>query len=217
MGAGKTESRSLTLIPKTFALMVWVLIPGKKVWHNYSGMDNKVHYMSTVPGEETHEITQIVERNVNALLHRKKEDRKKRSLSEKIVGAITAFAASMLSVFIHLILFSTWITWNLGILNLKPFDPNFIILATFAAVEAIFLTTFVLIGQKHMNAQAEKWAELDLQVSLLTEHEVTRILTLITAVARKMDLEVAGDEEIEELSKDIHPEKVLDTMEKASQ
>ncbi len=162
-------------------------------------------------------ITQIIERNVTALLHRKKEDREKRNLTEKIVSSVTAFAASMLSVFIHSILFSAWIIWNLGFLHLKPFDPNFIFLATFAAVEAIFLTTFVLIGQKHMNAQAEKWADLDLQVSLLTEHEVTRILTLITAVAKKMDIEVAVDPEIEELSKDIHPEKVLDTMEKASQ
>jgi len=36
-----------------------------------------------------------------------------------------------------------------------------------------------------MNAQAEKWAELDLQISLLTEHEVTRILTLIPAISRE--------------------------------
>ncbi|MGJ8868739.1 DUF1003 domain-containing protein, partial [Salmonella enterica] len=72
-----------------------------------------------------------------------------------------------------------------------------IMLATFAAVEAIFLTTFVLIGQRHMNIQSEKWAELDLQISLLTEHEVTRILTAITAVAKKMDIEVVKNKEIE--------------------
>lgn len=68
-----------------------------------------------------------------------------------------------------------------------------------------------------MNIQSEKWAELDLQISLLTEHEVTRILTLITAVAKKMDIEVVKNKEIEELSKDIHPDNVLDTMEKAAQ
>lgn len=67
-----------------------------------------------------------------------------------------------------------------------------------------------------MNAQADKWSELDLQISLLTEHEVTKILTLITAIAKKMNIEVAQNKEIEELSKEVHPEKVLDTMEKAS-
>jgi len=166
---------------------------------------------------ETPEVLQIVERNVNALLNRKKEDREKRSLTEKIVDAITSFAASMVSVFTHSVLFGIWIFWNLGFLGLKPFDANFIILATFAAVEAIFLTTFVLIGQKQMNAQAEKWAELDLQISLLTEHEVTKVLTVVTSLAKKLSIEVVEDKEIEELSKDIHPDNVLDTMEKASQ
>jgi uncharacterized membrane protein len=162
------------------------------------------------------DITKIVERNVNALVNRKKEDLKKRSLTQKFISAITSFAGSMSSLYIHSILFGVWIIWNMGLLHLKPFDPSFIILATFAAVEAIFLTTFVLIGQRHMNVQAEKWAELDLQISLLTEHEVTRILTLITAMAKKMDVEVVEDKEIQELSKDIHPDNVLDTMERAS-
>jgi uncharacterized membrane protein len=167
--------------------------------------------------EETSHIAQIIERNVNALLKRKQLDKKRRSAVEKFGVVVTSFAGSMVSVVVHLILFGGWIAWNLGWLGWKPFDHSFIIMATFAAVEAIFLTTFVLIGQKHMNAQADKWAELDLQVSLLTEHEVTRILTLVTAVAKKFDIEVAEDKELEELSKDIKPEKVLDTMEKAIQ
>jgi len=162
------------------------------------------------------QMAQVVERNINALLHRKKEDSRKRTLTERMVDAVTAFAATMASVYVHLALFGSWVAWNLGWLGVKPFDPNFIILATFAAVEAIFLTTFVLIGQKRMNEQAEKWAELDLQVSLLTEHEVTKVMNLVIAMAKKMDIKEAHDKENEELSKDIHPEKVLDTMEKAS-
>ncbi len=172
--------------------------------------------MNVTPENETPDISKIVQRNVNALVYRKQQDLRKRTLTEKVIGTITSFAGSMTSLYIHLAIFGVWILWNLSVLNLKPFDPSFIILATFAAVEAIFLTTFVLIGQKHMKIQADKWAELDLQVSLLTEHEVTRILTLITAVAKKMDIEVVEDKEIEELSKDIHPDHVLDTMEKAS-
>jgi uncharacterized membrane protein len=166
--------------------------------------------------DEVPQTAKVVERNVNALLHRKKEEDRKRNFQERMVDAVTAFAGSMLSLYIHLIFFGTWITWNSGWTSLKPFYPSFIILATFAAVEAIFLTTFVLIGQKRMNIQADKWAELDLQVSLLTEHELTRIMNLITAIAKKMEIEEAHDEEIEELSKDIHPEKVLDTIEKSS-
>lgn len=164
--------------------------------------------------DEIPEIAKVVERNVNVLLHRKKEENRKRNFKERIVDSITSFAGSMSSVYVHFILFGSWVVWNLGLLGVKPFDPSFIILATFAAVEAIFLTTFVLISQNRMNQQADKWAELDLQVSLLTEHEVTRLLTLVSAIAKKMDIDEAHDKEIEELSKETHPEKVLDTMEK---
>ncbi len=166
---------------------------------------------------EIPEMAKVVERNVNALLHHKKEEIRNRNLQEKLVDAVTAFASSMLSLYVHLFFFGSLIILNLGWFDLKPFDPHFIFLASLASIEAIFLTTFVLIGQKRMNIQADKWAELDLQVSLLTEHEVTRIMNLVTAIAKKMDIQEAHDKEIEELSKDIHPEKVLDTIEKAAQ
>jgi uncharacterized membrane protein len=65
-----------------------------------------------------------------------------------------------------------------------------------------------------MNIQADKRAELDLQVSLLAEHEITKLVTLVSAIAKKMDITEANDKEIEELARDIHPEKVMDTMEK---
>jgi len=86
----------------------------------------------------------------------------------------------------------------------------------FASVEAIFLSTFVLISQNRMAAQAEKRAELDLQVSLLAEHEITRLIILVTAMAKKMGIEEANAAEIEELSKDVHPEEVLNTMDNIS-
>ena len=167
-------------------------------------------------GNKAPDIAKIVERNVNTLLHRRQQDKEKRSRADKIADTIASFAGTMLSVSIHAILFATWIAWNMGLLGLKPFDPSFIIMATFAAVEAIFLTSFVLIKQKQMNTAFDKRAELDLQVGLLTEHEVTRVLTLVTTIAKTMYIEIAEDKEIEELSKDIHPGKMMDTLEKAS-
>lgn len=65
-----------------------------------------------------------------------------------------------------------------------------------------------------MAAQSEKRAELDLQVSLLAEHEITRLITLVSAMAKQMGIEDAFDAEIEELFKDVHPEKVMETMDK---
>jgi uncharacterized membrane protein len=160
------------------------------------------------------EMARIVERNIDALLARSKQEEKKKTIEEKIADHVTRFTGSMLFVYIHLVLFGIWIIWNVGWFGLKPFDPSFVVLAMFASVEAIFLSTFVLISQNRMNVQADKRADLDLQVSLLTEHEVTRLITIISAMAKKMDIQEAYHHEIEELSKDVHPEKVMDTMEK---
>ena len=82
-----------------------------------------------------------------------------------------------------------------------------------ASVEAIFLSTFVLISQNRMAALADKRADLDLQVSLLAEHEVTRLIQLVGAMAERMGIEAAQDRELPELAQDIAPERVLEEME----
>lgn len=161
----------------------------------------------------TQHISQVIERNIKALLSRNKSEEKQKNFEEKVADRVTAFTGSMIFVYIHLLLFGGWIIWNCGWLGLKPFDPSFVVLAMFASVEAIFLSTFVLISQNRMNIQADKRANLDLQVSLLTEHEVTRLITLVTAIAKKMNIADAENPEMAELSKDIQPEKVMDSME----
>jgi uncharacterized membrane protein len=160
------------------------------------------------------QMAEIVERNISALLNRRKEEEKRKNREERIADKVTKFTGSMFFVYLHLTLFCTWIIWNLGWLGMKPFDPSFVVLAMFASVEAIFLSTFVLISQNRMNIQADKRAELDLQVSLLSEHEITKLVALVSAMAKKMGIEEAHDKELEELAKDVHPEKVMDTMEK---
>jgi uncharacterized membrane protein len=102
---------------------------------------------------------------------------------------------------------------NLGWFGIKPFDPSFVALQLVTAIEAIFLSTFVLMSQNSLDAQADKRADLDLQISLLAEHEITRLITLVTAIAKKLEIEEAHNPEIDELAHDVMPEKVMDTME----
>ena len=91
-----------------------------------------------------------------------------------------------------------------------------VVLAMVASVEAIFLSTFVLITQNRMAAAAEKRAELDLQVSLLTEHEITRLIQLVSAIGDRLGLEEVRDPELNELKDEMHPERVLDKIDRAS-
>ncbi|HTF80120.1 MAG TPA: DUF1003 domain-containing protein, partial [Cytophagales bacterium] len=156
----------------------------------------------------------VVERNIKTLRKRRQDDELKKTTEEKIADMITRFSGSMHFVYLHLALFGIWIIWNLGWIGLAPFDPTFVVLAMFASVEAIFLSTFVLISQNRMNIQADKRADLDLQVNLLTEHELTKLISLVTEMAKKMGIAEAHDPEISEIKEDIKPEEVIATLEK---
>jgi uncharacterized membrane protein len=159
-------------------------------------------------------MAQVVDRNIQALLEQRREQAQGRSRQERIADRITRFTGSMKFVYIHLLLFGLWILINLGWLpGVRRFDPSFVVLAMVASVEAIFLSTFVLITQNRMAALADKRADLDLQISLLAEHEITRLITLVTAIAERMGLELARDPELAELSQDVAPEKVMEKME----
>ena len=159
------------------------------------------------------DLAGVVDRNIRALLQHRLDQEGTRSTQERIADAVTRFTGSMRFVYIHLIVFGLWITTNLGWLpGIPQFDRSFVVLAMVASVEAIFLSTFVLISQNRMSALADQRADLDLQVSLLAEHEITRLITLVTAMAERMQLEVAQDPELAELSQDVAPERVMEKM-----
>jgi uncharacterized membrane protein len=109
----------------------------------------------------------------------------------------------MAFVYTPVVVFGVWILLNLGWFGIKPFNPSFFALQLITAIEAIFLSTFVLMSQNSLDAQADKRADLDLQISLLAEHEITRLITLVGAIAKKLEIEEVQDPEINELSKDV--------------
>jgi uncharacterized membrane protein len=158
-------------------------------------------------------MEQVVARNIAALLARRHTQEQTMPRQDRLADAITRFTGSMRFVYLHLAVFGFWILINIGWLPLPRFDPSFVMLAMVASVEAIFLSTFVLISQNRMAAMSDKRAELDLHVSLLAEHEVTRLLTLVSAIADHLGIDAARDPEIAELSHDIAPETVLDQIE----
>lgn len=153
----------------------------------------------------------VLERNIQSLLEKRREDEKLKSLEDRIAYAITRFTGSMRFVYLHLCMYGLWIVVNLGWTPLPKFDPTFVVLAMVASVEAIFLSTFVLISQNRMAQQEDRRAELDLQVSLLSEHEVTRLVEMVSAMAARMGIEASRDPELSELKQDVHP---VDVMEK---
>lgn len=160
-----------------------------------------------------HPVAAVVERNISALVAHRKAEERRASRSDKLSDTITRFTGSMTFVLIHLVVYGLWIAINLGVIPGVPrFDPTFVVLAMEASVEAIFLSTFILITQNRMMAAAAERADLDLQISLLAEHEITRLIKLVREMAERMGIEAAHDPELAELTTDVHPERVLESM-----
>ncbi|WP_036042731.1 DUF1003 domain-containing protein [Bradyrhizobium yuanmingense] len=159
-------------------------------------------------------LSPTLERNIQALVARRRREQQAASGQDKVADAITAFTGSMIFVYLHLALFGFWIIANLHwIPGIPAWDESFVVLAMIASVEAIFLSTFVLISQNRMTAAADKRADLDLQISLLAEHELTKLAHLLTQIAERLEVKPDAERDLEEAARDIAPERVLDKIE----
>ena len=150
--------------------------------------------------------------NIVRLADRERSDAARASLGARMAGTITRFTGSMPFVLIHLLLYGSWITINLGLAPAIPrFDPSFVILAMEASVEAIFLSTFVLISQNRMAEASQRRADLDLHLNLLAEHELTRVAELVDRIARHLGLSV-DRRAFAEVERDVEPVAVMDAL-----
>lgn len=114
----------------------------------------------------------------------------KRTLIDKIADLIGGFSGSMTFVFLHVAWFTAWFLINTGLIpGIKPFDPYpFILLAMIVSVEGVLLSTFVLMKQNRMQQLIAIRDQLDLQINLLSEKELTKTLQLLRQVAEKLDV-----------------------------
>jgi uncharacterized membrane protein len=164
------------------------------------------------PGPET--LSASLSRNIESIAERRRREASEATREEKIADAVTSFAGSMKFVYVHLLLYGAWIAVNLGVVPFIPqFDPSFVVLAMEASVEAIFLSTFILISQNRMASAADKRADLDLQISLLAEHEITKLTQMIAEIAERLDIRAKDSPAVRDAMKDIAPERVLDEIE----
>jgi uncharacterized membrane protein len=163
-------------------------------------------------------MSPVLHRNINALLEVRRREEQMRSAGDRIADAITRFAGSMWCIWTHAILFGAWIVVNVApVPGVRRWDPfPFVMLAVITSVEAIFLSTFILITQNRMSKIAERRAEMDLQISLLTEHELTRVAQILESVAARLDAPRPPEHEMAEIRSDINPQRVAEEIERVS-
>lgn len=114
--------------------------------------------------------------------HLNEEFEKLKNWEDHLADSITAFCGTMLFVYIHLAWFGMWILINLGLFKafIPIFDPfPFGLLTLIVSLEAIFLSTFVMISQNRTARQDELRAQLDYETNVRAEKEVKEIITLL--------------------------------------
>jgi uncharacterized membrane protein len=159
------------------------------------------------------EMLGLIGRNITTMVEVRREEEQKKTIQDKAADGLTAFSGSMIFVYIHLLWFGLWIIINLGWSGIKPFDPfPFGLLTLIVSLEAIFLSTFVLISQNRAGEVADKRADLDLQIDLLAEHKVTHLITIVAAVADRLGIDTGKMPELAELESDVAPKEVLDQI-----
>lgn len=136
----------------------------------------------------------------------------KRTPTDRVVDAITGFCGRITFVWVHIVWFTFWISDNM-LPHHRHFDPfpfNFLTLAV--SLEAIFLSTFILISQNRQSRLAERRNHLDLQVNLLSEQENTKILTMLEAIQKYLGVP-DGNPEISILAEATQPDRLIEQIE----
>jgi uncharacterized membrane protein len=162
-------------------------------------------------------VTEVVHRNIRALLAVRAAHEKRKRLHQRLADAVTRFAGSMSFIYVQLVFAGLWFGINLGwVPGVPVFDPfPFVMLAMITSVAAIFLSTFILMSQNRMDELANQRADLDLQISLLAEHEITRLIRMLDAVAAHVGAPVPRESGLDELKRDVDPTAVVDQIEQA--
>jgi uncharacterized membrane protein len=151
-------------------------------------------------------VADATARNIEAIAALEREALHERSAIDRLTDAVTSAAGTAAFLVAHAVWFGLWIGLNAtGAATFDPFPFTFLMLIV--SLEAILLTSIVLMTQNRMTQQADKRAHLDLQVNLLAEQELTAMLQMLHALCQRVGVTVTiRDTRVEQLLKetDIH-------------
>jgi len=144
-----------------------------------------------------------IKANLAAAAHLEQTTKLERTHTHRLAGTITRLAGSGAAIACHAAWFAGWMLANMGLLGVRPFDPPpFSLLTMIVSLEVIFLTMIVLLNQNHMTAQAHKRSQLEFQVTLLAEREMTLMLRMVKDLSDHLGVTSTTAREMEVLLKD---------------
>jgi uncharacterized membrane protein len=157
----------------------------------------------------------VTRQNVQAMRQLEEASMARRNGADRVAAAIAHFCGRMTFVWLHVALFAGWIAYN-SLPWFQAFDPYpFTFLTLVVSLEAIFLSTFILISQNYDMRVAERRNQLDLQINLLSEQENTKMLQILERIAKKVGAHVSDDPQVRALEEATRPESLVEQIEEA--
>ena len=145
-------------------------------------------------------VPQTVTGNIDAILELERRAVSGDPLLAKAAHRFGAMVGSVPFAVIQLTVLAAWFAVNSGWWPRLVFDPfPFELLGTLVSCEAVILTIFVLIKQNRDGERAERRSHLDLQVNLLTEREVTKVLQVVQRLSDRAGITAPDDIEMDEM------------------
>jgi uncharacterized membrane protein len=182
---------------------------------HFNNTTSQTRRSEPTPGPESRDL-EPSDRGIRDIAQLERNYQQTRSFVDRMATSITRKAGSGAALVIHVVWFLLWIAANLGLFDLQPFDPYpFSLLTTIVSLEAIFLTLFVLIAQNRMSHEADRRAELDLQVNLLAEREDTMILRILHDISLHLGLKGTATKDLAELLKETRVDELSHKLDSA--
>lgn len=159
-----------------------------------------------------HSASELTEHNVVAIAQLEAAANARRTRSDLIADKIADFCGRMSFVWVHLIWFGLWIGLNEfpHIRHIDPFPFQFLTLVV--SLEAIFLTTFIMISQNRQGRIADRRNQLDLQINLLAEQENSKMLAMLDAIMTRLGIDDT-DPDVQILEEATQPERLVEQIE----
>lgn len=177
--------------------------------HTHAGQTAAEAYRKSETGDD------VTRQNVLAMHQLEEAAMAKRTVADRVAAAIARFCGSITFVWIHVVVFAGWIGYN-ALPWFKAFDPYpFTFLTLVVSLEAIFLSTFILISQNYDMRVAERRNQLDLQINLLAEQENTKALQILERIAKKVGAHISDDPQVRALEEATRPEALVEQIEEA--
>jgi uncharacterized membrane protein len=157
-------------------------------------------------------LRQHYERRLKAVQSLQARHNQKRSTLQKITDKLVSWSGTVAFLFTNIAIFAIWILLNKSKQSFDPFP--FVLLTTIVSLEAIILAIMVLISQNRQSKIADLRQEIDMQVNLVTEEEITKLLKLVAGLYKALKINIEQDSELKAMLKPTNWDYLEERLEK---